>query len=244
MQWRYALTSACGGAALLVSTQALSTTLVGPVYPPPGGVTFSSNGVNAVDTGRVGTYSNFDLTASNALYFGLSPIGLAMDGAINSPGETLTYSSALSDLLNGIAVFTGTTTVNSFGVDQTVYDRFTATFTDLSNNPLSIATNPDVSGGAFPVLTVLGSYKVGQGFTASSSLNGSYISASSYFSNAHAPSTPGLLKSSISGGFYYEPVAAVPEPGTWALMLLGFMGMGAAVRRSSRKSSSRIMQIV
>jgi len=32
-------------------------------------------------------------------------------------------------------------------------------------------------------------------------------------------------------------VAAVPEPGTWALMLLGFGAVGASLRRSRRRSS-------
>ena len=35
---------------------------------------------------------------------------------------------------------------------------------------------------------------------------------------------------------------AVPEPGTWALMLLGFGGIGMAVRRS-RKRDGRLLQI-
>ena len=37
-------------------------------------------------------------------------------------------------------------------------------------------------------------------------------------------------------------VPAVPEPGTWALMLLGFAGVGAALRRSRRKTPA-LMQI-
>jgi hypothetical protein len=34
----------------------------------------------------------------------------------------------------------------------------------------------------------------------------------------------------------------VPEPGTWALMLLGFTGVGIALRRS-RKRKPALMQI-
>src|SRR5438270_2107920 len=37
-------------------------------------------------------------------------------------------------------------------------------------------------------------------------------------------------------------VPAVPEPATWALMLLGFGGIGMAMRRS-RKTSGRLLQI-
>ena len=36
-------------------------------------------------------------------------------------------------------------------------------------------------------------------------------------------------------GEYVEP-SAVPEPSTWAMMLLGFAGVGAALRRSRRRS--------
>jgi hypothetical protein len=34
-----------------------------------------------------------------------------------------------------------------------------------------------------------------------------------------------------------NPVSAVPEPSTWAMMLLGFAGLGFAFRRSRRKVS-------
>jgi PEP-CTERM motif len=33
------------------------------------------------------------------------------------------------------------------------------------------------------------------------------------------------------------PISEVPEPSTWALMLLGFAGLGFAFRRSRRKVS-------
>jgi hypothetical protein len=38
-------------------------------------------------------------------------------------------------------------------------------------------------------------------------------------------------------------VPAVPEPATWGLMLLGFGGMGMALRRSRRRSTRTLMQI-
>jgi hypothetical protein len=37
--------------------------------------------------------------------------------------------------------------------------------------------------------------------------------------------------------------APVPEPATWALMLLGFGGMGMALRRSRRRGKQTLMQI-
>jgi hypothetical protein len=35
----------------------------------------------------------------------------------------------------------------------------------------------------------------------------------------------------------------VPEPGTWALMLLGFGGIGLALRRGRRRGKPALMQI-
>jgi hypothetical protein len=38
-------------------------------------------------------------------------------------------------------------------------------------------------------------------------------------------------------GVASSPVAAVPEPSTWAMMLLGLAGLGFAFRRSRRKAA-------
>jgi hypothetical protein len=39
---------------------------------------------------------------------------------------------------------------------------------------------------------------------------------------------------SYGGQISFTPNSAVPEPGTWAMMLLGFGGMGMAMRRRRR----------
>ena len=42
--------------------------------------------------------------------------------------------------------------------------------------------------------------------------------------------------------FFGSPGTAVPEPATWAMMLLGFGAAGTALRRSRRKDS-KLLQI-
>jgi PEP-CTERM motif len=41
----------------------------------------------------------------------------------------------------------------------------------------------------------------------------------------------------VSGDTLITPVTAVPEPSTWAMMLIGFVGLGFAFRHSRRKLS-------
>lgn len=62
---------------------------------------------------------------------------------------------------------------------------------------------------------------------------------------AIAPNQPGLTLGTLKQ-ISYEPLnSAVPEPATWAFMLLGFGGVGAALRRGhkQRGKNGRLLQI-
>jgi hypothetical protein len=63
--------------------------------------------------------------------------------------------------------------------------------------------------------------------------SGGPINLTTYF-----PGNPGL--SHVT--FFNGSVPAVPEPATWAMMLLGFGGIGASMRRA-RRSGSRLLQV-
>jgi hypothetical protein len=41
-----------------------------------------------------------------------------------------------------------------------------------------------------------------------------------------------------------NPVSAVPEPSTWAMMLIGFAGLGFVFRQSRRTASSAALALV
>jgi hypothetical protein len=52
---------------------------------------------------------------------------------------------------------------------------------------------------------------------------------------------PGTQSGSFGGSLAFSAANAVPEPGTWAMMLLGFGAMGVSLRR--RRKPNQIMQI-
>lgn len=57
-----------------------------------------------------------------------------------------------------------------------------------------------------------------------------------YRVNTFSPGSSNFVNASSSA------VAAVPEPATWAMMLLGFGGIGFAMRRG-RKQNARVLQV-
>src|SRR5690348_15764133 len=111
----FAFLCVLGGPVLAGQPAALaSPTPIRPVQPgaaPPRTVSFTAAG----DIGRPGglTYTFSGLTSGllaqfNSLEWGpadTNSVQLAMDGAINAPGETLTFDSGASDLAGGRAVW-------------------------------------------------------------------------------------------------------------------------------------------
>lgn len=50
----------------------------------------------------------------------------------------------------------------------------------------------------------------------------------------------GIIDGSTLQGRTFAPTAAVPEPGTWAMMLVGFAGIGLSMRRRRRATAMQI----
>ena len=227
-------------AALSFAVPAMAQ-ISGPVYPAPGGTTFSTNGQNQYQSGRVATYSGFDLSQTGDLYFGITSHGLAMDGAIDEAGETLMFDSVSSNIGAGQAIYAGfTNVVGSVAQNGT---RLVLTFTDLAGNPLALTFDPALTATADPsffgpLLNVTGDFRMTGGFEA---YNGStWVSAGTFYDTfVGKPEGAQGLRGSLGGGFYYTAAtAAVPEPATWAMMLLGFGGIGIAIRRRRQQALS------
>jgi hypothetical protein len=83
-------------------------------------------------------YTDFDLGQTEVLYWGIedeTAVGLAMDCAIDEPGETMVLSEAQSDLENGMARWIGLAEVTyldgSVWTTERLDTRFTLELTDL-----------------------------------------------------------------------------------------------------------------
>jgi len=216
----------------------------GPVFPPPGGVTWSLTGDMGTWPYATLSFSNFDLSQSDDLWWtsvdtgypSLSPVRMTLDGGIDEAGEYLTYDTT-SPVSSGVARWFGVTDwncpVSGFTGWRNVSTRFTLTFTPSTN--LLVGASQGVS--APYVHMVDGSFSV-------------KLEAAGYCSTGppsyqqwrpinEFPQWAGNTGDTMThhfGGFYYtdpEPSADdSPEPATW--VLLACTGGLAALRRRRR----------
>lgn len=207
--------------------------------------------------------------AAATIGFSASP-GLAQLATVNgvalSPTQSTTVhfggpagSTASADLFltltngnlagNGIYNFAYTFTNTNAAVSNLVDFGFTTspTLLGISGTGMGFVLNPNNFPGGYTVSACAFS---GNNCDAA---NGQADLFSGNFALTFAPNT-----NSISLGNFVDryasltqlngisgegtPVGAVPEPATWAMMLLGFGAMGASLRRSRRRSG-KMLQI-
>ncbi len=123
--------------------------IYGPFTSPPGGSSVVVSGpAPAFSGGQTRTYSNFDTTMFSNVWWAPNNIQAAMDGAINAPGETLTFSGISPDGLT--ATWIGQTTIQLYtGATHVVTTRFVAQIVGISGGAtwvLPTDPDPDVVG--------------------------------------------------------------------------------------------------
>ena len=205
----------------IFATALLSATLF--VSPAQAAVTVNfTGGASALDAGLsiIQTFETFANNASigtNANVYSASVPGLGAQPAFDSTG-------------NYAAVRAG----GSYQVNFQATDVFSVVIGSLDTfNSLEL-----LFADATSTL-----YQGGQIINGLSFPNGNQISGLSNgrvtYSNAGGPSIVGVIFSSGGNSFEFDNLAAaIPEPGTWAMMLAGFGAMGVAMRRRRRVAVS------
>jgi hypothetical protein len=196
-----------------------TATNLGPLTTAPEGSSYGFDFNPTVDRLRVTSDTNQNLRVNP----NTAPPGVIVDTPLTLNG------SSNFDLVGAAytnSVF-GATTTTLFGLDA-----FSDSLVRSTNANAGTYTNTNLNGGLFGPLGVTFGTNDLLGFDISGSSGAGFFSLNDgFFSvdlNTGAASRIGTLG---AGGLIGLSVAPVPEPGTWATMLLGFAAIGAALRR-------------
>lgn len=214
------------------------------------GNTYQATDLGALTTAPQGASYGFDFnpTVDRLRITSDSNQNLRVNPTVNPPAATvdgmLTLNGSSNIDLVGAAYtnnFAGATTTTLYGLDA-----FTSALVRSTNANNGTYTNTNLNGGIFGPLGVTFGTSDLVGFDISGITGAGFFSLNDgFFSidlNSGAASRIGTVGAGNLIGLSLAPAAAVPEPATWALMLLGFGAIGASMRR--RRHVTALPQMV
>jgi hypothetical protein len=235
-----------GGAllAVVLLPAAASATPMGPVYPAPGGNTVVGSGSIGATGGRTFTYTLTDTSGFTDLWWGLmdsdtnplSIYGPLTSGLSSGTSQKFTLASIAGNeaIWNPANLWT-ITLANASTVNVQV--RYRLDTYDALGNPASLtpaASIAGLTGSAGAVLDIdltpaIPGFKATQVFEA---FNGSaWVGVDSFYNSLQTPSCSNCVLKSVSGGFWSDNVAAVPEPPSLGLFGLALLFSSVTFRR-------------
>ena len=235
---------------LLLSATSAAAAIIGPVWPAPGGTTYTQVGSNRTTGGATGTYTAFDTSQFDDLYWGYEQV-LAPLFSGTSGGASTSQALTAGALGGGEIVWDGANWMitTAFGSTPSYDIRFRTSIFDLNGNNI---TNQVVSGSSvglptMPYLLAMdaatlagwgGGFKV---FSAFEAYNGSsWVGVTNLYDSLSTPAgCTSCVKTATSGVLYYtEPVAA-PEPASLLLFGLSAFAVAGSLRRRTGPGSGR-----
>lgn len=240
---RSAKRSFIAGAMLLSSTLAAAPAYAAATIHPDGTVTFDdgagSNSVDVVFNGLGGDPKA--LTPGLSAFLTLTLTGIA--------GDTFNFSYSLENTST-----VANTRVSGFGFDvdpdaNGVSSTGVFDLSQLGANFASIGAEVCLNGGPGNCPESNPANSVLFGTTGSGTFSLTFndddltsITLGNFLDRYQGFSTTNVNRATVTSAIGVgTPVGPVPEPATWAMMLVGFGGIGMAMRR--RRTSSAMMQI-
>lgn len=219
-------------AVALVTTLGIGSAVaapMGPTYGPPVDFDFEGTGESAGHTGgRTFTFTNVNLADFAALFWGAGNIGSAMDGAIDSAGEMMAFSSTSG----ADAFWTGTTQVSTISGILNIETRFRARILSGADNWQSAASAMITEPG-YPVVAAVNATTLVLNFLFEARVAGhSGYQAQNALYDSLSTTASGQSRTSFNSGFYYVPLPAPVLFLGGGLAVLGMIG-GLGRRRQA-----------
>jgi Ca2+-binding RTX toxin-like protein len=198
-----------GKGDLLVIDYALSTTavtmaaptLLGPITEgtrAPGGNALTTTGAGLdFPEGVISTHTGFDSTQYDTLWYSPLIIGAAMDGAIDGPGEMMSFASAVG----GVLTYTGTTTVQTASGSVPIFTKYVATVVSGAGEWVPTAPLGIFGGGEYAAVVNGESLAVREEILASTTVDGAYQPLSELFATL---ATAGTVTTTARTYFFFD----------------------------------------
>ena len=222
---------------IVSSATVQAVTMKSLTWQPPGGVTWNNTGGgNVTEGGTTWSYTNFDTSQFDQLYWGLNqldygPAGAGLDGTltdfsfISVSGNTATWAGATTwyDSIDGTTP-----------IDATIRYQMTLVgggswITDLA----SIGLDGSAGYGDLGAVANIGGADFSVELIMEADLNndGNWIALNGPGGVQQHSSRDGATRSSFATTFYYTEPSPVPELGSLALFGLGLLVLGVFRRR-------------
>ena len=221
---KFAIAASLGSAAIVATPAAATIVMVDSSSIQGANVLFNAGtqtGASVTGFTQGGTLVNFNGTTVS------SNIISANGGQARVEGELNTITNNPNDTL-------GLTSLN-FALQSGTFNNLEFNLFGASSGGIATFTAIDDEGQVFTFNNGGAGYTLGNGenFFGFQGINGESIQS---FSIAISPGSIQDVRQIRLD----QVTAAVPEPGTWALMLLGFGAVGVGMRRRRRKSATLV----